>query len=141
MRVCKQCSSSDVAQAVWLHLNTVGLMPIENKNFYWCFNCKKETEIADTGTVFNVPVPVEPPKEQKIIAVNAHLRVAATSTLAHHYNVEEFSRKGSFVRYWHLIKNAKRKEAKGYKVEWGQVKGNYVPVWIELKPQKIKIKK
>lgn len=143
MKVCKQCGSHDVAKSVWFHLNAVGIHEMGEQTFYWCFNCNKDSEIIDKN-LFKLQEPVVKQKvveEKKTVVVS---KVFTQAPLRHNSSSDlvygTINRKGAYVRSWHLIKNAKKKELKGHKVEWSQQKGNKVPVWIQLKDHKAKVK-
>lgn len=138
MKVCKKCGSPDVAKSVWFHLNAVGIQEMGEQTFYWCFNCEADTTVADKE-LLEVKEP-EVVVEKTVVAVSAHLKERPIVHKTPTYSKDEIERKGAYIRSWHLVKNAKKKEAKGFKVEWDQQDGEYVPVWITLSNHKVKYK-
>ncbi len=46
--VCKECGSSDITANVWVPVGKpIMVDPIENAEYYYCWNCDTEVEIVD----------------------------------------------------------------------------------------------
>lgn len=156
MKICSQCGSPDVAQSVWMHMNTIGIAPMDS-TFYWCFDCGKDTVIIDkSSSVLENKVVVktqidQKPSELTITSVSAHFRetpvnhqssrLPVRTPLQINYHTDEWKWGGCMVRYWTLIKNAKKAETKGMKVDWKDEKDGKVPVWHRLEEKTAKRRK
>lgn len=139
MKLCDRCGSPDVAQSVWMHCNTVGMIDMGELTFYWCFSCNRDTTVHQKSEELPVVVTTQidkQPVEMTITPVSAHLRETPT----HHappkqleYTKMEWVHNERRVRYWMLVKNARRLKNQE-DVVWDSVDGPYVQVWKTLKP-------